>query len=75
MKLPNRPASLAQYFNSKQDRKIYNTLVMLALLLDVVSPKSGWKTRLLELILSMPEGADQAMGFPLGWRSLEAWSP
>jgi abortive infection bacteriophage resistance protein len=74
MKLPNRPATIVQNFNDKQGKKIYNTLVMLALLLDVVNPNSGWKSRLFDLMASMPEGTDQAMGFPEGWsEELAVW--
>jgi hypothetical protein len=63
-----------QNFNDKQGKKIYNTLVMLALLLDVVNPNSGWKSRLFDLMASMPEGTDQAMGFPEGWsEELAVW--
>lgn len=74
MKLPTRPATVAAWFNPAQDRKIYNTLLMLALLLERIFPDSSWPTRLVELVATMPAGTDQAMGFPAGWQSLPVWT-
>lgn len=74
MKLPTRPAASAAWFNPAQDRKIYNTLLMLALLLDRISPDSSWRTRLACLVDSMPAGTTEAMGFPTGWQHLPAWA-
>ena len=74
MKLPNLPAGIAKYFNPGQDRKIYNTLLMLALLLDKVCPDSTWKDQILHLITTMPAGTATAMGFPSGWEGMSIWA-
>jgi abortive infection bacteriophage resistance protein len=75
MKLPTRPTAVAAWFSPAQDRKIYNTLLMLALLLARICPDSSWPARLTQLIATMPPGTDQAMGFPAGWQSLPVWEP
>lgn len=74
MKLPRQPAGVAAWFNAVEDHKVYNTLLMLALLLKRVTPDSTWKRRLLELLTSMPEGTTEAMGFPESWREFEVWA-
>lgn len=73
MKLPNQPASSAAWFNENDERKIYNTLLMLTLLLERVSPGSTWKHRLLELLETMPAGTMGAMGFPREWQAMAIW--
>jgi abortive infection bacteriophage resistance protein len=75
MKLPTRPTAVVAWFNPAQDRKIYNTLLMLALLLQRIFPDSSWPTRLTQLMATMPPGTAQAMGFPVGWQSLPVWMP
>jgi len=75
MKLPTRPAAVAAWFNPAQDRKIYNTLLMLALLLERINPGSHWADRLTQLVAAMPPGTDQAMGYPPGWQNLPVWVP
>lgn len=73
MKLPTRPTAVAAWFNPTQDRKIYNTLLMLVLLLERIFPESSWKARLTQLMATMPIGTAYAMGFPAGWQSLPVW--
>lgn len=74
MKLPTHPTAVAAWFNPAQDRKIYNTLLMLALLLERISPDSSWPARLVTLIATMPADTAQAMGFPDGWQRLPVWT-
>lgn len=74
MKLPTRPAIAVDQFNPTQDRKVYNTLRMLALLLERISPQASWKTRLIRLLATMPPDTPQAMGFPKDWQALPAWA-
>jgi abortive infection bacteriophage resistance protein len=75
MKIPTRPTAVAAWFNPTQDRKIYNTLLMLVLLLERISPDSSWKARLMQLMATMPLGTAQAMGFPDGWQTFPVWAP
>jgi abortive infection bacteriophage resistance protein len=73
MKLPKHPASVAAWFNGTEDRKIYNTLLMLTQLLDKVSPYSTWKHRLLDLLATMPADSSDQMGFPQDWQKYAVW--
>lgn len=73
MKLPTRPAIAAAQSNPAQDRKVYNTLLMLALLLDRICPQTTWKTRLVRLLATMPPATPETMGFPSGWQTLPVW--
>ena len=63
------------WFNDKEQGKIYNALVMMAYLLDIITPNGDWSDRLISLVLwakkeQMLEGD---MGFPEGWEGLEIW--
>jgi abortive infection bacteriophage resistance protein len=53
-------------------RKLYNTLVILLYLLDVISPNHHWRTRIKELlsenIIWLPK-----MDFPPNWEELAIW--
>lgn len=73
LKLPRtKPEGLADNFNKSEKRKLYNTLVMLAYMLDIISPGHQWKIRLHELIDKYAIGS-QSMGFPDDWQSYEIW--
>ena len=74
MEFPTRPTTATTWFNPAQDRKVYNTLLMLALLLDRISLHSTWKTRLVRLVATMPPATPEAMGFPNGWQGLPIWA-
>ena len=72
-KLPRRkPASLPANFNRVDGKRLYNTLVMLAYLMDRINPNS-WKNRLNNLFVKHPEVGSRAMGFPEDWRQLPIW--
>ena len=73
MQLPRtKPSELVSNFNSSQDRRIYNTLVMLAWFLDRISPDHHWKTRLQDLINR--HGIDPVlMGFPKDYKQRFIW--
>ena len=72
-KLPRKkPAALAKNFNWSADRKIYNTLVMLAHLLDSMGPNS-WKQRLHTTFTKHPNVSARAMGFPVDWLGKPIW--
>lgn len=67
----NKPKHLRQQFQS-ESRKIYNTLVMLQHLMDVIAPKHSWRARLIELLSQ--QGIDlNAMGFPSDWKEKSIW--
>ncbi|MEK6750168.1 MAG: Abi family protein [Pseudomonadota bacterium] len=73
MELPRtKPKGMYQNFNPGQDRKLYNTLVMIAYFMDLISPHHHWKTRLKALISNHAVDA-RAMGFPDNWQTLPIW--
>jgi abortive infection bacteriophage resistance protein len=73
MRLPkSQPRQLVGSFNPGASRNIYNTLVMLAWMLDQISPGNRWKDRLLDLIRR--HAIDPApMGFPENYSHLYIW--
>ena len=74
MELPrHKPPGLAQNFNPAEDRKLYNTLVMIAYLMDCVSPGHLWKQRLKELIERYTIDP-LPMGFPQGFALRPIWA-
>src|SRR5690606_41495210 len=60
-------------FNPKQTRRVYNTLVMLAALMDMVSPGHLWKGRL-QRIIERHHIQTRAMGFPDDWQQRPIWA-
>ncbi|SFK49574.1 Abortive infection bacteriophage resistance protein [Desulfomicrobium apsheronum] len=72
-KLPRlKPVGLLVNFHAPDGRRLYNTLVMLAYLMDRINPHS-WKTRLEELFTKHPEVAERHMGFPENWQDRSLW--
>ena len=69
----SKPAALKNQFQGGS-HKLYNTLLILLYLMDIVAPASQWRQRLVELIDS--HGIDAAaMGFPADWRARPIWAP
>lgn len=73
MTVPNHPSALGLVMNKSADRLLYNTLVAIAYLMDIIDPGSLWRTRLVALRDACPLASDAAMGFPKDWRKLPAW--
>lgn len=59
--------------NTNSTRKIYNTLVAIGYLLDIVAPESGWKKRLVDLVVGCDLASPLAMGFPENWHIMDFW--
>ncbi|MBA2780074.1 Abi family protein [Billgrantia kenyensis] len=73
MKLPTgKPAVLVPLFHPDEPRKIYNTLVMLAYCLDLISPGHHWKQRLGTLLGQHIMDVTH-MGFPPEWEQQAFW--
>jgi len=53
-------------------RKIYNSLVMVIYLLNIISPENHFKFRLIKLINHHAINP-LAMGFPIGWEERPIW--
>jgi abortive infection bacteriophage resistance protein len=73
MTIPAFPVDLTGMFNSKANRNIYNTLVMLGYLMKLISPGTSWPARIKKLIEEYIPDKMAAMGFPDGWRGLPMW--
>ena len=58
--------------NGDNREGLYNTLVFVDFLLDVISPGNSWVHRLLKLIEQWP-GAVDDMGFPDDWKERVDW--
>lgn len=74
MRLPKKkPPGLYVNFNPDSDGHIYNTLVMLAYMMDTINPGHHWKLRLGELFERHPQVSERSMGFPDEWRDRPIW--
>jgi abortive infection bacteriophage resistance protein len=58
--------------NPQDGRRLYNTLTVLACLLDCISPQHHWEQRLKTLLAHHAIDL-QRMGFPEGWERLSIW--
>jgi abortive infection bacteriophage resistance protein len=74
MALPRTPLAIVSWFNAREDRNIYNTLVMLAYMLNKMSPGTTWVQRLRQLIEETLLVNPLVMGFPENWRDFSLWS-
>jgi abortive infection bacteriophage resistance protein len=66
-----KPAILSGTFTAS--RKIYNTLLIVLYLMDVIEPENEWRTALLALLHQHPTLLPR-MGFPTDWASHAIWS-
>lgn len=72
-RLPShRPATLVASLNQHDGRRIYNTLTVLAWLLDCICPHHHWRQRL-QTLLKQHAIEPQRMGFPLHWEQRPLW--
>jgi abortive infection bacteriophage resistance protein len=72
-KLPKqRPSIVVKSLNYAKERKLYNTLVILVYLLDIISPEHRWKNKLFDLIEQHKIDVSQ-MGFPSQFNNLPVW--
>lgn len=58
--------------NDRRLRKIYNTFVVAAYLMDVIAPGNQWKLRLKDLIATHAIDTSK-MGFPVDWKTRPMW--
>ena len=75
LKIPNkRPTLLISSFNpdTKANRKLYNTLVLLAYMMDKTCPGNHWKNNLM-ILLKRHAINEKAMGFPQDWQQRSIW--
>ncbi len=62
---------ITHLFNHKSPDRIYNTIVMLALIQCIIDPACTWTQELKTFIAANPEINLTAMGFPVDWQ--ERW--
>lgn len=67
------PAPVVASLNREEDRKLYNSLVILVHLLAVIEPESDWGIRLQAHLNSLPNISHTEMGFPDNWQRLPIW--
>jgi len=60
--------------NTPNAHHIFNFLVVIAYMMQHISPNSSWSKRLKILILEQPKGTDLAMGFPKDWQTRSLWT-
>ena len=65
--------NIATAFNKSNGRKIYNTLVIIVHLLEIITPNGDWPARLLALLTEYGSVPQHNMGFPTGWRDSAIW--
>jgi abortive infection bacteriophage resistance protein len=68
----HRPQPLVSSLNTRDGRRIYNTLTVLAWLLDCISPHHHWKHRL-KTLLTQHDIDSHHMGFPADWEQMAIW--
>lgn len=73
-KLPRKkPAKLTAVFNMGAPRQLYNSLVMIAYMTNIVSGDERWKHRLLHILNEHRHVPTAPMGFPETWQELNFW--
>ena len=73
MQLPRSPGVLWGSLEPAMPDRLYNTLAVLAFLVDRISPGCGWKQRLIDHVNANPGINLRAMGFPLAWTARAIW--
>ncbi len=74
MRLPvKKPHDLLANFNAQDNRRLYNTMVMLTYLFDQFSPGSSWQQRVSDLIKNNPQINPADMDFPVDWKQRAIW--
>ena len=69
----NRPNSLVESLNPAADRRVYNTLTLLAHIVNIVEPENHWKDRMRRLIEDQNIPVTEHMGFPDNWKDSPLW--
>jgi abortive infection bacteriophage resistance protein len=74
VRLPrNHPTNIVASLNPMDNRRIYNTLVLLAHIVGIVEPKNHWIHRMLALLRAQRVPVTKHMGFPDDWQNRPIW--
>ncbi|MDP0499237.1 MAG: Abi family protein [Verrucomicrobiota bacterium JB022] len=72
--LPQKqPNAVVKSLNPQEPRRLYNSLVLLGHVVQVVAPESDWLERVRAHVLSLPVKMQADMGFPRDWESRPVW--
>ncbi len=55
-------------------KKLYNYLVVMAIIVRKVAPLSTWPSRMAAVISAMPPQQQEAMGCPVDWEQQQLWT-
>ncbi|WP_395375476.1 Abi family protein [Marinicella sp. W31] len=67
-----KPSELVTSVHQTGKNRIYNTLVVVQHMLNIICKNNIWKSELIQIIENHPIDTKQ-MGFPANWQSLDAW--
>jgi len=70
----HKPAEVFASVNPAEDRRIYNTLVLLIHMMTVIDPDSTWPIRLTGQLLDFDARLTSHMGFPADWQARPVWA-
>ena len=76
LKIPNtlgNDLEAAKAFNKQALGKVYNAIVLITHLMEVITPHGDWPERLLELNGAYPSVSEADMGFPANWENNPMW--
>jgi abortive infection bacteriophage resistance protein len=71
---PRQPVNLAAAINTSTSGYLYNTLVMLEYMMNIISPDHHWGEKLKRLINKNALVNVHYMGFPDNWLNTPAWN-
>ena len=76
LKIPNtlgNDSEAAKAFNKQAPGKVYNAIVLITHLMEVITPHGDWPERLLELKGAYTSVSEADMGFPANWENNPMW--
>lgn len=68
------PATLIPSLHPPEDRRLYNTLVILTHMVGVIEPAANWPHRLTHHLLTLKPNLLPHMGFPADWQQRPLWA-
>lgn len=74
MAIAYTPEVVVPAINAKIQDRIYNTLVWLGHMMNVIEPGNNWRQRVRSLIEAQQFSVEKEAGFPDGWRGMPYWN-
>jgi abortive infection bacteriophage resistance protein len=68
------PAAVIPSLHPTEDRRIYNTLVLLLYMVKLIEPHATWPARLKHHLLTLDPRLIPHMGFPADWQQRPIWN-